>query len=302
MKIFKALASGFCRTLKAWKGIVLIWFGSLLTVSLIVIPMKAFLKSGFGGSMITERLKDGIDIEVLGDLGAGFRNLMSSLPFGLLFLILISIVLYAFLAGGIFDVQKGSSLKFSGSYFFRACAKNFWPFLVISIIVSTIIMVLFLLIFVLPVSFVAQSGSESEKAPFMTAIISGTIFMALSLIFVLVADYARAWQAANDKPDCFKAIGFGFTRTFGTFLSSFPVILIITAVQICFTWAVFSFVGRWTPDTGGGVFLLFLITQLLVYIKSGLKVWSYGSVTALKEIRDRKLRGAIIVNTENFQG
>jgi len=302
MKIFKALASGFCRTLKAWKGIVLIWFGSLLTVSLIVIPMKGFLKSGFGGSMITERLKDGIDIEVLGDLGAGFRNLMSSLPSGLLFLVLISIVLYAFLTGGIFDVQKGSSLKFSGSDFFRACAKNFWPFLVISIIVSTIIMVLFVLIFVLPVSFVAQSGSGSEKAPFMTAVISGTIFLALSLIFVLVADYARAWQAASDKPDCFKAIGFGFTRTFGTFLSSFPVILIITAVQICFTWAVFSFVGRWTPDTGGGVFLLFLLSQLLFYIKSALKVWRYGSVTALKEIRDIEYQEKNVVNTQNLQG
>jgi hypothetical protein len=286
MKIFKALASGFCRTLKAWKGIVLIWFGSLLTVSLVAVPMKSFLKSGFGGSMITERLKDGIDVEVLGDLGSGFRNLLASLPSVILLLILTGIVLYAFLAGGIFDVLKGSSQKFSGSSFFKACAKNFWSFLVISIIVSTIILVLFILIFVLPVSFVAQSGSGSEKAPFITAIISGVVLMVVSLIFVLVADYARTWQAGNDKPDCFKAIGFGFNRTFGTFLSSFPVILIITAVQMCFTWVVLTLVGMWTPDTGGGVFLLFLLTQLLFYVKSGLKVWRYGSVTALKEIRD----------------
>ncbi len=76
MKIFKALASGFCKTLKAWRGILVIWLGSLLTVSLVALPVKAFLKSALGGSMITERLKDGIDIEVLGDIGSGFRNLM----------------------------------------------------------------------------------------------------------------------------------------------------------------------------------------------------------------------------------
>ena len=74
MKIFKSLASGFCRTLKAWKGILLIWFGSLLMVSLVALPLKGFLKSALGGSMITERLKDGIDIEVLGDIGSGFRK------------------------------------------------------------------------------------------------------------------------------------------------------------------------------------------------------------------------------------
>jgi len=284
MKIFKALASGFCRTLKAWKGILLIWFGSLLMVSLVALPFKGFLKSGFGGSMITERLQDGIDIEVLGDLGSVFKGMMASLPAGLLLLLLLGILLYAFLSGGIFDSLKGSASKLSGNQFFGACGRNFWPFLVITLIIGAIILILFFLILILPISIVTQS--ESGTSPFLIVKISAAIFLFLAIIFILVADYARAWQAANDRSECFRAIGFGFTRTFGKILSSFPMMVILLAFAMLFTSLVFSLIGRWTPDSGGGVFLLFIISQILFFIKSGIKVWRYGSVTALKEIND----------------
>lgn len=286
MKVFKALATGFCRTLKAWKGILLIWFGSLLMVSLVAVPLKGSLKSGFGGSMITERLQDGIDIEVLGDLGPVFKGMMASLPAGLLLLLLLGILLNAFLSGGIFNTQKGSAPKFSGNEFFSACARNFWPFLVISLILGTIIIILFFLAFIVPISIVTQSDPGSETATFLTVIISATIFLFLTIIFILVADYARVWQASNDRSECFRAIGFGFTRTFGKILSSFPMMLIISAITVLFNFLVISIIGNWTPDSGGGVFLLFIVSQVLFFIKSGIKVWRYGSVTALKEIND----------------
>jgi len=286
MKIFKALASGFCKTLKAWKGILLIWLGSLITVSLVALPMKAFLKSALGGSMITERLKDGIDLEVFGDIGAGFTNLISSFPTGLLLLVLIGILLGAFLNGGIFDSLKASSGKSSLSEFFRASAKNFWPFLVISLIISLIILALVLFFILLPVSIVVSSGSGSETAPFLTVFFSVLCFLLLSMIFTLAADYARAWHVTQDKPACFKALGFGFSRTFRTFLSSYPMMLIIFVVQMFFTLVVMFFLSRWKPDTGGGVFLLFLVSQILYYVKCILKVWRYGSVTSLMEIKN----------------
>ncbi len=172
MKIIKALESGFCKTLKAWKGILLIWLGSLLTVSLVAIPIKGFFKSAFGGSMITERLKDGIDLEVFGDIGSGLSNLIFSFPAGLLLLILIGILLGAFINGGIFDNLKASSGKSSLSGFFRASAKNFWPFLVISLIISLIILALVMFVIVLPVSIATSSGSGSETAIILTTFFS----------------------------------------------------------------------------------------------------------------------------------
>jgi hypothetical protein len=45
-------------------------------------------------------------------------------------------------------------------------------------------------------------------------------------------------------------------------------------------------INAWKPVTGGGVFLLFIVSQIIFFLKAGLKVWRYGSVTALKEIND----------------
>jgi hypothetical protein len=288
MKIFKALVSGFYKTLKAWKGILLIWLGSLLTVCFVALPFKAFLRSALGGSMITERLKDGIDIEVLGDMGSGFRNLLSSLPAGIFLLILTGILLGAFLNGGIFHSLKYSVEKFSFSGFFKACSKNFWSFLLISVLINVTIFFVSVLIIGLPLSIVVNGESGSEKLPVITALLSFSLFFLVSLLFILVADYARAWHVAQDKQAAFKALGFGFSRTFGAFLSSFPMMLALSLIMALFTFVVLKLFAVWMPGTGGGVFLLFVISQLLFFIKSALKVWRYGSVTALKEINDTK--------------
>ena len=288
MKIFKALASGFCKTLKAWKGILLIWLGSLLTVSLVALPVKGFLKSALGGSMITERLKDGIDIEVLGDIGSGFRNLMSSLPAGLFLLILTGILLGAFLNGGIFDSLKASGEKFSFSGFFRASSRNFWPFLFISLIINIIIYFISVLIIGLPLAIELGGDSGSEKLPMMTAVLSFFLLFLVSLLFILTADYARSWHVSQEKQAAFKALGFGFSRTFGTFISSYPMMLVLSLIMTLFTLLVMKLMAVWMPSTGGGVFLLFVVSQLLFFVKSILRVWRYGSVTALKEINDIK--------------
>jgi len=298
MKIFKALASGFCKTLKAWKGILLIWIGSLLTVSLVALPVKAFLKSALGGSMITERLKDGIDIEVLGDIGSGFGNLISSLPVGLFLLILTGILLGAFLNGGIFDSLKATGEKFTFSGFFRASSRNFWPFLLISVIIMAIICFVSVLIVVLPIVIELSGGSGSEKLPMITAALSFSLFYMVSMLFILAADYARAWHVAQEKQAAFKALGFGFSRTFGTFISSYPMMLLLSLFITIFTFLVMKLMAGWMPSKGGGVFLLFVISQLLFFVKSALKVWRYGSVTALKEINDTKDQKAEVVSDQ----
>jgi hypothetical protein len=286
MKIFKAMGSGFCRSLKAWKGILIIWFGSLLTVSFLAIPMKSFLNAGFSGSMITERLKDGLDFEVLGDLGNSFRNMISAFPASLLLLTLTGILVNAFLTGGLFDTLKGTSVRFSGSEFFRSCAKNFWSFLVISLIIGIIIFLLGLLIIVLPASIVAGSDSGSEAAPYFTMFFSILFFLLVTMILMLVADYARAWQVSKEKQACLNALGFGFKRTFRAFLSSFPMMMLLVVVQMIFSFLVLMFIGSWKPVSGGGVFLLFLVTQILFYFRIVLKTWRYGSVTSLMELTD----------------
>jgi len=59
--------------------------------------------------------------------------------------------------------------------------------------------------------------------------------------------------------------------------------LIIMVLIVLFGWMAAKIIGIWKPGTGGGVFLLFVVSQILFFIKVLLKAWRYGSVTSLME-------------------
>ncbi len=283
MKIFESVKAGIQSSARSWKGILIVWFYSLVIVSLLVLPMKGALRSGLGSSMITEMLKNGINVEVFADLGAWFRSLISYLTSGIFIILSVGWVVNAFLTGGLFNSLKRSSGTFSTAEFFRASAKNFWPFLVISTAISLIILVLAILIIVIPVSLVSNADVTTDGAAFKTGIIAISAFLFFLIILLLAADYARAWQVAHDKSTGFKALGFGFSRTFRTFFSSYPLMIILLVIQLLYGWLVLSIIPGIEPDSEGGIILLFLLSQLLFIIKIFLKVWRYGSVTGMMD-------------------
>ena len=272
------------RSVKSWKGIAIVWLFSLSLVSLVAIPMKSALKSGLGNSMITEKLENGINVEVFADLGAVFKSVSSYFSSGLFMALVIGFVINSFLAGGLFDSMKVSGGTFKPGEFFRASAKNFWSFVVISFVINLIIIILAILIIVIPVSIVFQSEISSEGTVFKTTAIAASFFLLVLTLMLLVADYARAWQVKNDKIECFKALGFGFSHTFRTFLSSYPLMLILLICQLLYGWLFFCILQGFMPAAGGGIVLLFLLTQMLFFIKILLKVWRYGSVTRMMEL------------------
>src|SRR4030042_6041669 len=283
MKILRSLSSGAVRSLRSWKGVLIIWFFSLLLMSLFVIPMKGMVRAGFGNSMITERLLDGLDIEVISDLGPFLKSLASYFFSGFFFVIFMGIIVNTFFAGGLFNSLKSSSGKFSVSYFFRACARYFWYFLGMYFMITLMIFVFALLVVGLPVGLTVQSGTGPGPVTYIVGITTLVIFLAAEAVFLLVADFARAWLVSAEKPAFFKALGFGFSETFSRFGSSFPMMLILMIIQSLFAWLVIIIIRSCIPGTGEGVFLLFLVSQFLIFMKILLKAWRYGSVTCLME-------------------
>jgi hypothetical protein len=108
-------------------------------------------------------------------------------------------------------------------------------------------------------------------------------------LLILVADYARAWQVVHEEKKPFKAIGFGFSTTFKTLSLSYPLMLFMMLVQSGFSVFVMSKLLASKPLTGGGVFLLFIVSQLLFVIKILLRAWRYGCVTSIMEEKTLRL-------------
>ena len=102
-------------------------------------------------------------------------------------------------------------------------------------------------------------------------------------IFLLIADYSRAWKASHEEESCFRAIGFGFSHTFSKFWSSYIMMVLLIFSQMILGIIILLFLPDWKPVTGGGVFLLLIISQLLILTRLLLKTWRYASVTSLME-------------------
>lgn len=283
MNISNSISTGFSRALKSWKGIVIYLVFSLILVAIVAVPFKNSLRSSFGSSMITDTLSDGFNLETFTDLGSTAKNLIVYLSSGLRFVTLIMFVTFAFLAGGLFNSLRKNAGKFNTSDFFRAGARNFWSFLVISFLFSVILIFAAGVFIGIPLSVISASESLSEKAGLIIALVSGGIFLLLIPVFLLAADYARARKVSDDIISCFGAFGFGFGQTFRKFWSSYFMMLLLIMIQIIYGTIVYFIFSGWIPSTNGGVLLFFVVFQLLLFFRLLIKSCRYASVTFLME-------------------
>jgi hypothetical protein len=284
MKITASIKAGFKRSLKSWRGILAMWFVSLILVSLVAIPMKGALMAGIGNSMITEKLAKGIDVEVFADLGAACRSLGSYFSNGLLMAMIAGILISSFFCGGLFISLKGSQTDFSAAEFFRSSVKYFRSFLVISVLVTLMIICFAVLIIIVPLMIVSQSQVLPEGAILKAGIIASSLFMFVLVLILLVADYSRAWQVSNEKNSALKALGFGIRHALRTFINSFGLMIILLIIQMIYGFFVLRILAYLKPVTGSGIFMLFLLSQVLFFIKIMLKAARYGSVTGMMEL------------------
>lgn len=283
MKITDSIKNGALNSVHSWKGALIVWFLTLILVELFAIPLKNVMNSGFGSSMIVDRMKYGFDIEAFTDPGTAFKSIISFLKGGFFIIIAVSFLLNAFLTGGLFAGVSDQKKNSGAGYFWINSAKNFWSFLIILLVIGLIIILLAMIVVILPVSLIASKEGQSELVIFRTGMITVAVFLSLLTILILVADYARAWQVRNEGNRCFSAIAFGFRQTFATFAVSWPLMILLLLIQVLYYFIITRFLPGITPSTGMGVFLFFILSQVLFYIQILLKILRYGSITFLME-------------------
>jgi len=283
MKILNSILSGAGASIKSWKGIIVTWLFTLILVSVFAIPFQSAIKSALGNSMITEKISHGLTAEIFTDLGSSVKVIMSFFSTGLFVLMFVGFLMNVFLTGGQFSFLRKDASNLSVSEFFRASGRNFWSFLVITIISRFIINFLTGITFLAPIIVLALSKSVSLNTSIIVVSIAAIASLIVISVMLLVNDYARAWQVSNDKLNCFKALGFGFSETFSRFWSSLPLMVMMLLIQLLFIGLAFVLVSGWMPQTGGSVILMFIGSQLLFIIKIFIKIWRFGSVTALMQ-------------------
>ena len=283
MKIFSSLETGFSRALKSLKGVLIAWLAMFFLVVAFIYPLRGSLSSAFGSSMITDKLTNGLDVEVFADLGPALGSILSFVTSGFILIYFIGFVINAFITAGLFGSVRKGNAKFSAQEFFRAGSKNFWSFLIITLIITLTANFFSGILIGVPMMIITSLETISEKTQFSIVIAAIVILLLILPVFFLVADYSRAWKATHENESGFRAIGFGFSQTFSKFWSSYFMMLLLIASQIILGIIILIFLPSWKPATGGGVFLLLIISQLFLILRLLIKTWRYASVTSMME-------------------
>ena len=296
MKIFIYLKSGSYQAWRSRQGILIVWLAFFLLVLVFIYPLRGSLRSAFGSSMITERLAGGLDIEVFTDLGPTLKTILSSVTGGFIMVYVVGFLLNAFFTAGLFGSVRKETGKFSALEFFRAGSKNFWPFLFISLVITITFNFVTGVVLGIPMGVVILSETMPETSRFAVVISAGAVVLLLVPVFLLAADYSRAWKSTHENESFLKAIGFGFSRTFSKFWSSYIMMVLVILAQSALGILIMIILPAWKPVTGGGVFLLLIVSQLLFFARLLLKTWRYASVTSMME----ETALTIPVNTYNI--
>jgi hypothetical protein len=282
MKFLLALKTGAVRTPGAWKGILVVWIVSVLMAWMVAYPLRGALSMTFGTSMITERLQEAIDVEVISESGPALAGIMSSLGAGLMIFVTTGFLFNVFLSGGLFG-----SVSVFRREFWSSCGKNFWSYLVIILTTSIVLALVFSLVISVPLLINNLGGTASESQTIRSVKIASLVFLLILPVFLLWADYARAWQVRSDRSRSLAALGFGLSRTFRTFLSSWIMMAVLIAIQGLYWFALYKLLSGLQPAVGGIAF--FILAQVLVMIKILLKVYRYACVTSLMELTGTEL-------------
>jgi len=281
MKFIRAFTSGAFRALRSVKALLIIWLLTFTVLSVFTYPLRSFTLSALGNTTATNLLNDGFNISFFADLGNALRPMLSAITAGLMIVMLIFFFLYVFMNGGLFDSLYSNKFSYKASNFFRSSAKYFLSFLLVKLLVLLMILVAMFIVLGLPQ---ILFGTGSEETTWKIFSVTRIVAIIILPLFLLVADYSRVWLVANSQRKIFRALAYGFKATFKSFFSSYFFMLIMVLVQAGFAIIIAGLLSGYVPATGGGLFLLFLLAQVLFIIKLYLRAVRYGGVSELYQI------------------
>ncbi len=280
MNILNLLYNGARKAVSAYRFLILIWLVFLMLISVVALPLKAEFNSAFGHSMLQDSLTGGFDTEVFGDMGPVMSTIMSHLTTGSLLLLLFSVLLYSFFAGGLFAHFTSDYGTFRIHDYIKASAHHFFSFVAIGFVIAGMIILWAMLTFLIPIG-ILKSAESSAGVVAIVARVMAVIFLLGMPVLLLIADNARRWVTTTGTKKIFKSIGEGFHSTFTRLGRSYFVILIIMIVNLLLSWLMMRFTLQSVPEKGFMILLFFIMTQLLFIIKLWLKAWRYSVVTEI---------------------
>lgn len=280
MKLLSVLRKGAVKSVMSFRLLITMWIITLVMILVVAMPLKLGLKIMFGNSFAADRLLDGFDLGLIGDLGPAFNSLLGSATYGGFLLLIAGFLLYTFFAGGLFTRFTTVYGSFKVSSFLKSSAHYFFTYLGIAVNVMLIIVLWALVIVGIPAG-IARVASDDFLTIVMVLKITGIVWALGLPVWFLVADQSRVWVASTGTRSVYKALRTGFASLHNRFGTSYLALLTVFIINLLFLLLMTKFTANSLPQKGLWIFLFFLATQAMFIIRLFLKAWRYATVSEL---------------------
>lgn len=269
------LSSGFDKVTHNTRYILWFW---LLNLTLAEFGTAAFRRGAHAildRSLYGDRLVKGFDMGVLIEFlikpESGSLNSMTypSLYFGFVFFLATALFLPGVFTG------YASTYRLPREEFFRACGRNLWRFIRITIVAGIVMGIVAALLFAANGAIGKQADeSTNEKLSFTLQLIGLAVIFLIMTTLRIWFDLAEVDTVLDDQRAVRKSIAAAFRHTFRRLvrlLSSYVIVTIVAAFfLIGGLWIWLKFVA---PESVLGAFVIAQITLLLLLIP---RFWQRG--------------------------
>lgn len=283
MKLISLYQDGFRKSVRSLRSIVLLWIISLAGSLLIVAPLERNLGRLLDGSMASELLYDEFDIDVFADIMHAVIPALASFSISLFLIAVIVFLANTFVTAGLFRILAGSWKKtYKWKTFLLGADRGFGGFLFIAITTGVCIALLILILAGVPLVIAFAAG-----ATYTQIVIIGSVAALLLILIVpvvlLTADFARVLLTADKYLGPWKAITGGFRKVRKRLWSAWVAMIIILLVSALISFIAWKLTINSKAATGAGLLMLLLFSQLFIFLKAWIRVFRYGTVTAMRE-------------------
>ena len=290
MGIMKIYGKGLAASVKSLRMIIYLWLVNLAFALVLVAPLYLLVQKDFGHSLAGGRLRVG-DPAWLGEMALKYQDIPAALLGGILLPVLLFLVLYIFLNGGILGrLAALPEHKITLAGFFADCGKYFWRFFRVFLAALVGYLLLFGFVFRL-VSAVFKPWIESASNELPSIIASNLRTLVSVLIFTIVQmyfDYVKVSLVAEDSRKVLKALFSGLGFIFKRFFKAWFLYLLVGVLYLVLTVLYVSVNGLF-PRYGAPWFAAAVFwAQIYILLRIGIKVLFFA--TELTFYRGQKYR------------
>jgi hypothetical protein len=283
MNILQAFFSGFRRAMSEWKMIFLLYVINLLVALPLALAFRSSLASGFGASMDSSSLMQGLDFSVMQEFLKLHRDGIGAIMQQVAWVLLIYMIINTFLAGGILTLVRGKKEPFSASAFFAGCGTYFLRYLRLFLVFGILLVLVLAIVSAVLGGIVSTmtDSASSEVIAFWAYVAMFVLLLLPAMLVIMIADYAKIIVIMQDEHSMLRTAWQSTKLVFRNFFKVIGLELLMVLIPIVL-FVVYMWLDLSIGMTSGmTILVMFVLQQLFIVTKAWTKVFFFAGELSL---------------------